>query len=73
MKFDFNADDGVAHDNAAGSSEETESSELSPELWSNFVPDIGEDRQQLDKLKEHYRTLGKQGLELISGYRFPFR
>ena len=65
MKFDLNADDGVAHDNAAGGSEETESSELSPEHMETTCPVSEEDRQQLDKLKEHYRTLGKQGLELM--------
>lgn len=65
MRFDFNADDGVAHNNAVGSSEETESSELSPEHMETTCPVSEEDRQQVDKLKEHYRTLGKQGLELM--------
>ena len=39
--------------------------ELSPEHLEITCPVSEEDRQQVDKLKEHYRTLGKQGLELI--------
>ena len=39
--------------------------ELSPEHLEITCPVSEEGRQQVDKLKEHYRTLGKQGLELI--------
>lgn len=44
MKFDFNADDGVAHDNAAGSSEETDASlpdtlEFIERHWQSNAPD----------------------------------
>lgn len=65
MKFDFNADDGVAHNNAVGSSEETESSELSPEHMETTCPVSEEDRQQVDKLEDHYRMLEREAEKLM--------
>lgn len=42
-----------------------ETFETPPEHLTLTCPISEEDRQQVDKLKEHYRTLGKQGLELM--------
>lgn len=42
-----------------------ETFETPPEHLTLTCPISEEDRQQVDKLKEHYRTLGKQGMELM--------
>ena len=42
-----------------------EAFESSPEHLEITCPVSEEDRQQLNKLKEHYHTLGKNGLELM--------
>ena len=71
MKFDFNADDGVAHNNAAGSSEETESFELSPEHLD--LSDIGRRQATGRQAEGSLPHAGKTGAGIDAGYRFPFR
>lgn len=53
MKFDLNADDGVAHDNAAGSSEETEASLPDTlEFIERHGPDSTPDEKNIEEFRE---------------------
>lgn len=61
MKFDFNADDGVAYDNAAGSSEETEASLPDTlEFIERHGPDSTPDEKNIEEFREWIAPEKKQ-------------